>query len=209
MGYETPTLMDTVMKKHILVITLSLTSLMTLSAHAESNIVIGAGAAAAKLDFRVVLPRVLFLGVGTGAAGAVANATVDRLTFDYTTNGGAIGSGAAAASITNTAGFALNAIPVRVLGNNGQIVLTSTNSGNLVNSVTPADTIPFTQITSITSDPLLPVPVANGGTANPTFNTGSTKVTTRTANWTFAYANTVTPAAGTYNGTVTYTASMP
>ncbi|MFM9902668.1 MAG: hypothetical protein ACKVOT_16770, partial [Polaromonas sp.] len=67
----------------------------------------------------------------------------------------------------------------------------------------------FTQITSATSDPLLPVPVANGGTANPTFNTGSTKVTTRTANWTYAYANTVTPAAGTYNGTVTYTASMP
>ena len=197
------------MKNHILVIAVALASLVTFSARAESNIVVGAGTAAAKLDFRVILPRVLFLGVGTGAAGAAANATVDRLTFDYTTNGGAIGSGAAAGSITNTGGFAANAIPVRVLGNNGQIVLTSTNSGNLVNSVTPADTIPFTQITSNTSDPLLPVPVANGGTANPTFNTGSTKVTTRTANWTFAYANTVTPAAGTYNGTVTYTASMP
>ena len=197
------------MKKHILVIALSLVSLAPFAAHAESNFVVGAGTAAARLDFRVILPRVLFLGVGTGAAGTVANATVDALIFDYTTNGGAIGSGAAAASITNTGGFAANAIPVRVLGNNGQIVLTSTNSGNLVNSVTPADTIPFTQITSNTSDPLLPVPVANGGTANPTFNTGSTKVTTRTANWTFAYANTVTPAAGTYNGTVTYTASMP
>ena len=197
------------MKKHILVIALSLVSLVPLSAQAESNFVVGAGTAAARLDFRVILPRVLFLGVGTGAAGTAANATVDALIFDYSTNGGTIGTGAAAASITNTGGFAANAIPVRVLGNNGQIVLTSTNSGNLVNSVTPADTIPFTQITSSTSDPLLPVPVANGGTANPTFNTGSTKVTTRTANWTFAYANTVTPAAGTYNGTVTYTASMP
>jgi hypothetical protein len=197
------------MKKHILVIALSLVSLVTLSAHAESNIVAGAGTAAARLDFRVILPRVLFLGVGTGAAALTANATVDALIFDYTTNGGAIGTGAAAASITNSGGFALNAIPVRVLGNNGQIVLTSTNSGNLVNSVTPADTIPFTQITSNSSDALLPVPAATGGTANPTFNTGSTKVTTRTANWTFAYANTVTPAAGTYNGRVTYTASMP
>jgi hypothetical protein len=197
------------MKKHILIIALSLLSLVSMSARAESNVVVGAGTAAARLDFRVVLPRVLFLGVGTGAAGTVANATVDRLIFDYTTNGAAVGTGAVAGSITNTGGFALNAIPVRVLGNNGQIVLTSTNSGNLVNSVTPADTIPFTQITSTTSDPLLPVPVATGGTANPTFNTGSTKVTTRTANWTFAYANTVTPAAGTYNGTVTYTASMP
>jgi hypothetical protein len=197
------------MKKHILIIALSLLSLVSMSARAESNVVVGAGTAAARLDFRVVLPRVLFLGVGTGAAGTVANATVDRLIFDYTTNGAAVGTGAVAGSITNTGGFALNAIPVRVLGNNGQIVLTSTNSGNLVNSVTPADTIPFTQITSTTSDPLLPVPVATGGTANPTFNTGSTKVTTRTANWTFAYANTVTPASGTYDGTVTYTASMP
>lgn len=197
------------MNKHILVIALSLASLAASSVHAESNFVAGAGTAAARLDFRVVLPRVLFLGVGTGAAGTVANATVDRLTFDYTANGAAIGSGAAAAAITNTGGFAGNAIPVRVLGNNGQVVLTSTNSGNLVNSVTPADTIPFSQITSTSSDPLLPVPVATGGTANPTLNTGSTRVTTRTANWTFAYANTVTPAAGTYNGTVTYTASMP
>lgn len=197
------------MKKLILVSALSLASLLTVTAHAESNIVVGAGTAAAKLDFRVILPRVLFLGVGTGASALAANATVDQLIFDYTTNGADVGTGVAAASITNSAAFAGNAIPVRVLGNNGQIVLTSTNSGNLVNTITPADTIPFSQITSATSDPLLPVPAASGGTANPTFNAGSTKVTTRTANWTFAYANTVTPAAGTYDGRVTYTASMP
>jgi hypothetical protein len=188
---------------------LSLASLLTVTAHAESNVVVGAGTAAAKLDFRVILPRVLFPGVGTGASALAANATVDPLIFDYTTNGAAVGTVVAAASITHSAAFAGNAIPVRVLGNNGQIVLTSTNPGNLVNTVTPADTIPFSQITSATSDPLLPVPSASGGTANPTFNAGSTKVTTRTANWTLAYANTATPAAGTYDGRVTYTASMP
>lgn len=150
----------------------------------------------------------LFLGVGTGAAGAAANATVDRLISDYTTNGGVIGSGAHAGGIINSGGFALNAIPVRVLGNNVQVVQTSTNSGNLVNRVTPADTIFFTQITSSTSPPVPPVPLANGGTANPTFNPGSTEVTTHSANWTVAYASTVTPAAGTYNCTVTHTASM-
>ena len=48
----------------------------------------------------------------------------------------------------------------------------------------------------------------SGGTSAPVLTTG-TKVTSQTANWTFAYANTVTPAAGTYTGTVTYTASMP
>ncbi|UUZ74540.1 hypothetical protein LP414_19155 [Polaromonas sp. P1(28)-13] len=56
------------MKKLILVSALSLASLLTVTAHAESNIVVGAGTAAAKLDFRVILPRVLFLGVGTGAS---------------------------------------------------------------------------------------------------------------------------------------------
>ena len=176
---------------------LSVASLLAVTAHAESTFVPGAGSAAAKLDFRVILPRVLFLGVGTGAGALAANASIDQLVFDYTTNGAAIGTGVAAAGISNSAAFALNAIPVRVLGNNGQIVLTSTNSGNLVNTVTPADTIPFSQITSATSDPLLPVPSAAGGTANPAFNTGSTKVTSRTANWTFAYTNTLTPAAGT------------
>jgi hypothetical protein len=34
-------------------------------------------------------------------------------------------------------------------------------------------------------------------------------VTNRTANWTYAYANTANAAAGTYEGTITYTATMP
>jgi hypothetical protein len=199
------------MKKLLLVTAFGFVGLLTAPAYAESNFVVGTGTAAAKLDFRVVIPRILFLGVGTGATGTAiaANATVDRLTFDYSTNGQAIGSGVAAASVTNTGGFALNAIPVRVYGNNGQITLTSTNSGNLVNSVTAAETIPFTQITGATDLAALTPPVASGGTSAVTLNAGSTKVTSRTANWTFAYTNTVLPAAGQFDGTVTYTASMP
>jgi hypothetical protein len=199
------------MKKLLLVAVLGFAGLLTAPAYAESNFVVGAGTAAAKLDFRVVIPRILFLGVGTGAAGTslTNTATVDRLTFDYTGNGQAVGSGVVASSITNSAAFPLNAIPVRVYGNNGQITLTSTNSGNLVNSVTAAETIPFTQITGTSSVPELTPPAASGGTSLVTLNASSSKVTSRTANWTFAYANTVTPAAGQFDGTVTYTASMP
>lgn len=201
------------MKKLIVVSALSLAGLTAFNAHAESNLVIGTGSATARLDFRVVVPRVLFLGVGTGAATTplANNTTVDRVTFDYTTNPDAVGGGptATAGSITNTGGFAGNAIPVRVFGNNGQIVVTATNPVNLVNASTPADTIPFSQISGTSSDTALPVPAVNGGTSSPTFNAGSTKVTSRTANWTFAYANAASVAAGTYNGQVTYTASMP
>ena len=52
-----------------------------------------------------------------------------------------------------------------------------------------------------------------GGTAvNPVLNAGN--VTIRSAVWTYAYANTTVPSAGTYGtsgrgGRVTYTASIP
>ena len=50
-----------------------------------------------------------------------------------------------------------------------------------------------------------------GAASNVTLSSG-TKITDRTANWTFSYANSAVVAPGTYgttNGRVTYTASMP
>jgi hypothetical protein len=173
-------------------------------ASAESQLTVGAGNAAAKLDFRVVIPRVLFLGVGTGAAALSTTTTVDRVTFDYSTNPVAVGSGAVAGAITNTGGFASNAIPVRVFGNTGQVVLTATNPANLTSGT---DTIPFTQFGGASSAGTLALPAFGGGTTNVTLSSG--KVTDRSATWTFTYANTVAAAAGTYDGQVTYTASAP
>jgi hypothetical protein len=199
------------MKKLLLVSALGLMGVVSTGLHAESKFVVGAGSAAANLDFRVIIPRVLFLGVGTGATAAIPAtlATIDRVTFDYTTNPAAIGSGAAAGSITNTGPVpAGSTLPVKVIGNNGQVTLTSTNSGNLVSG---SDTIPFSQITATTSLATVggvPVPAASGATTNVILTTG-TKVTNATANWTFAYSNSAAVAAGTYNGRVTYTAAMP
>jgi hypothetical protein len=47
-----------------------------LLASAESQLAVGSGAATARLDFRVVIPRVLFLAVGTGNAALTGNTTV-------------------------------------------------------------------------------------------------------------------------------------
>jgi hypothetical protein len=175
-----------------------------LLASAESQLVIGAGTAAADLNFRVVVPRVLFLAVGTGAAGLTTNTAVDTVTFDYSTNPAALGTGAAAGAITG------NVVPVRVLGNNGVIALTSTNSGALTNAT--GDTIPWSQITAASSDATgFGSPAPSGASVNLGLSSG-TKVTSRTANWTFSYANAAVVAPGTYgvtNGQVTYTASMP
>lgn len=175
-----------------------------LLASAESQLTIGTGTAAAKLDFRVVVPRVLFLAVGTGAAGLTTNTTVDTVTFDYTTNPGAVGTGAAAGAITG------NVVPVRVLGNNGVIALASTNTGALTNAT--GDSIPWSEITATSSDTTnFASPAPSGASVNLGLSSG-TKVTSRTANWTFSYANANVVAPGTYgatNGRVTYTATMP
>lgn len=196
------------MKKALLLkSTLALALATPLLASAESQLITGAGSAVARLDFRVVVPRVLFLGVGTGAGGLANNTTIDTVNFDYTSNPAAVGTGAAAGAITG------NVVPVRVVGNNGQVSLTAATTGALTNAT--ADTIPWSEITATSSLAALPSPVipatGTGAGSNVTLSSG-TKITDRTADWTFSYANTAVVAPGTYgttNGRVTYTASMP
>lgn len=196
------------MKKALLLkTTLALALATPLLASAESQLVTGAGSATANLDLRVVIPRVLFLGVGTGSGTPLTtNAAIDTLTFDYTTNPLDVGAGAAApaASITSTGpSNGTASIPVRVFGNNGQVTITATNPLVLTSG---SDTIPFTELTVSSSNGALAAPAFSGGTSLPTL---AGRVTNQTANWTYAYANSTTPAFGTYVGRVTYTATMP
>ena len=86
------------MKKALLLKSALALALATpLLASAESQLVTGAGSATARLDFRVVVPRILFLAVGTGSGAFATNTTIDTVTFDYTGNPAAVGTGAAAA----------------------------------------------------------------------------------------------------------------
>jgi hypothetical protein len=183
------------------------------SAQAESNLVT-TGNASAKLDFEVKIPRVLFLAIGT-ATNLANNTAVSLVSFDLTAAAApVIGSGTATAAQT---------VAVKVVGNNGQVALTSTTTGQMNNGA--GEVIPWTEITAGTSDAVIPNPGFNNGSAasnvsgsqNVTLNGASTKITNRTADWTFAYANSSNSvyAPGTYggagvnNGRVTYTASMP
>lgn len=196
------------MKKALLLQSaLALTLATPLMASAESQLVTGAGSAVARLDFRVTIPRVLFLAVGTGAGAFATNTTIDTVTFDYTSNPAAVGTGATAGAVTG------NVVPVRVVGNNGQVTLAASTTGALTNGT--ADTIPWSEISATSNLAALPSPAipntGAGAASNVTLSSG-TKITDRTANWTFSYANSAVVAPGTYgttNGRVTYTASMP
>ena len=100
-----------------------------------------------------------------------------------------------------------------MVGNNGQVTLAASTTGALTNGT--ADTIAWSEITATSSLAALPSPTipntGAGAASNVTLSSG-TKITDRTANWTFSYANSAVVAPGTYGtttGRVTYTASMP
>jgi hypothetical protein len=186
---------------------------------AESNFQTGSGTvnATARLDFQITIPKVLYLRVGTGSAypGTLASVgTVDLITF--TVPAASVGSGTA---IAGTGGdLSGGVVTAAVIGNNGTITLNAAASRAPSNGA--GDSIAYTQIVATPSTPtsataLAAPTLANGTSANVTISPPSGKVVVRDARWTYSYANTVTPAAGTYggvnvnNGRVTYTASMP
>src|SRR5260221_7339135 len=105
-----------------------------------------------------------------------------------------------------------------VVSNSGNVTLNATASGALSDGA--GDSIAFTQLTTtawtLTSGTALPAPVlANGTSSNVVLVAPATKVINLDAKWTYAYANTTLPPAGTYGGVnvnnsrVGYTATMP
>ncbi|HSX95764.1 MAG TPA: hypothetical protein VLG41_22740 [Hydrogenophaga sp.] len=196
------------MKRNLLLkTTLALAIASPLMASAESQLTTGGGSAVARLNLEVIIPSVLFLGVGTGSdLTNTSNSNADTLTFDYTTNADQVGiPGSPAADIRDTnGGFPGNGqIPVRVFGNNGQVTIRADNPPNLVNG---ADTIPFTEMSVVSNNTNLPAPGFSGTNTSQPLLAG--RVTNQSALWTYSYGNSTAPAAGTYTGTVTYTASM-
>lgn len=198
--------------KAALAISFGATLAAAIPAHAESVTVNGAGAlsAPAHLDFSIVIPRFLSFQVGT------AGATIDQITF--TVPGANVGDSTPISGTGGNAG-AGTAESVTVVGNGGQITITEANNGGgtgLAHATIAGANISYSQITTTSSDATnLQRPVlsdAGGNTSTPVLNSGN--VTNRSATWTYAYANTTIPSAGTYGtsakgGRVTYTASMP
>ncbi len=195
-----------------------LLAVLPVAANAESQFVTGNGAltANARLDFRITVPKVLFLQVGTGSNFA-NNTTVNLI--DFVVPAANVGDGTFIAATAASGDLGNGTVTAKVVGNNGAITLSSTTLGALNDGA--GDTISFGQINTtvatLNSATALAHPtLADGATTtlNLTPNIGS-KVTNLDARWTFSYANANVVPAGTYggvntnNGRVTYTAAMP
>jgi hypothetical protein len=198
-----------------------------LSALAESDVTSATGAmsATARLDFTVVIPRVLFLQVGTGTSLADVT-TVDSLNF--TVPSATLGDGT---DVAGTGGnLTAGAVTVRVFGNAGDIGLTATSPGALSTGGTTPSTLPWSEIIVTPGTPTTPaagytataiphpaIPAtAVVGTAT-TITAPASKIIRQEGIWTFSYDNSTTYAAGTYGaggssaatGRIVYTASIP
>lgn len=182
------------------------------AARGESTTVTGVGALSSapccRLDFAIVIPRVLRFRVGT------AGGTIDQITFTVPAANAFDGT-----PISGTGGDAGGgAVNVSVVANTGQVTITETNnSGGAGLQRTGGGTISYATISTGTGLAALSAPTlsdAGGNTALPTLSGGS--VTNRSTTWTYTYSNPTTVVeAGTYGaggaggGRVTYTATTP
>jgi len=155
-----------------------------------------------RVDFSLVIPAVLYFRVGTDAA-----ATIDVITFSPAAAN--VGDSSVIAGVGGDAtGGKVN---VTVRGNHGQVTIATTvASANGLGTGVPADGfVSYGEIATSSSDANVPAPtLANAGIANVNVLLNSNKSTNRTAVWTYTYANSTTPTAGTYSGRATYTATM-
>ena len=208
------------MRNVILKSAVALAIAVPMLAHAESATVTGGGAlnTAARLDFSITIPKVLFLRVGTGGLyGAATVGTINLIDFQVPVAN--IGDGTSIAATAASGDIGTGAVTALLRSNAGVVTLLAATTGALTNATT--DTIPWSEI-SITNSALVTPAFANtfphlaslpltGNSAN--FAPAPVaKITNVGSTWTFAYKNTNTVPFGTYgptaNGRVTYTASV-
>ena len=183
------------------------------TARAESFFVTGAGALSAPthLDFQIVVPKVLYLRVGTGSTLAT-NPAIDQITF--TVPAANVGDSTV---IAGTGGdLTGGVVTARVIANSGTVTFTTATPNQLLRA-TGTELISYSQIklvvgTNTTGTALTPPAMTDNSTTSTTI-APTANVVNQDAKWTFTYLNTTVPAAGTYGGSanqgrVTYTASI-
>jgi len=168
---------------------------------------------AVDLNYEINIPKILRFQVGSPGA------IIDEVQIDlsqtaypdasdqpYTPGTPTPGDGTPIAATNN------GSLTVRVQANTGTVMISAGVSSPAGLGNGAGQFIPFDQILTSSDNGGLPAPVLtnSGAAAVPvTGNLFSGLVTNQTADWTYSYKNTVTPAAGTFTGQVTYTANIP
>src|SRR5258706_8056312 len=167
-------------------------------ANAESNLQTGAGAltGTAHLDFRITVPKVLFLQVGTGSSMA-NNATINLI--DFVVPAANVGDGSVIGATAASGDLGNGTVSAKVIGNNGTVTLTSTTVGALGNG--SGDTVSFGQIATAapvltSATPLAPPALADAATTSTPIPPPG-KIVNRDAKWTFSYLNSALVPPGT------------
>jgi hypothetical protein len=187
-----------------------------LAAQAESNFVTGPGAlsATARVDFRITIPKVLFLQVGTGTL--LANNGAINL-IDFVVPAADVGNGNAVAASAGSGDLNNGTVTAMVRANGGNVTLAASTAGAIGNGA--GDSINWNQITTtaaaLSTGTVLPaLALPNSGSVNALLNAVG-GVVNQDARWTYSYNNTAVVPGGVYGGVdtnnsrVTYTASLP
>ena len=190
---------------------------LPMSAIAESSIVIGAGpqSTSARVDFRVVIERVLFLQVGAGTP-AAANGLINLIDFNVPLAN--VGDGTPIAATLASGDLGNGAVTARVRANAGAVTLVSSTVGALTDSLGGGNTLSFSQFsttaTSLSGGPILAAPALANGLGGSVAVPATGTITNIDARWTYAYLNAAIVPPGIYGGVgtnnsrVTYTASV-
>ncbi len=170
-----------------------------------------------KLRASVLLTAALFCSVADMRHATAVTVVVANGTPQIRLRVGAAGAGISLVTFTLTAtnagnGVAINGAPnITIIAEARGPVANARNATLTVNStaamISGADSIPMSVITWTTNDATFPVGTFSGGAGQvlTTFQNSRRRTTAHT----FRYANTQIFPAGTYNGQVTYTLSMP
>jgi len=166
---------------------------------AGSNFATGGGSlsTSVNLQFQITIPRFVYLRVGS--ASGVNTLSYAPTVAQMVSSTAVLGSG-------GDAGSGNSDLTVQVVGNAGNVTLTATTSAaTLVNG---ARTMPWSTLAATSP---------TGSITAPPFNTGSSVLTAsggvvnQLGTWRYAWTNpsATVYAAGTYTGTVTFTAATP
>lgn len=186
-----------------------------LAGQSKDNNTSGGLSVSVDLRHRVEIPQILYFRIGSGTFGSV-----DKVVFDV----GAAGTGnnqtysgaPVPGSGTPIAATSNGSLYVQIMANVGSLTLNYDLSDPLGLSDGGGTYIPFDEISVVSADPGgLPAPAlsnagAGGGISVPiSGNSHGGRVVRRDTTWTYTYLNQQSPAAGTYDGRVTYTLSAP